>query len=82
MSGIIFIMGLYVKREYERTEFQNSIAKGLDEKAKNAAKVKSKTNSVEDSAYLEGTKKTTLLIFFWIILFIIALLLIVFGLEY
>lgn len=72
MNVIILFMGLYVKQEVEKTELQKRIAESLEDKAKNAEKIKENADMVDDSAYIEGTKKTTSLALVWIILLIVS----------
>jgi divalent metal cation (Fe/Co/Zn/Cd) transporter len=79
-------MGLYTKQEYEKTELQKRIAESLDDKAKKASEIKSKTDLVEDSAYVHGMKKSSSLAWVWVLLIIVALViafwLVAVGLEY
>lgn len=58
-------MGLYTEQEYEKTEMQKRIADSLNDKAKKARQITSDTDLIEDSAFVEGTKRTTSLAWAW-----------------
>lgn len=60
-------MGLYLKQENTRTRLQERIAADLAEKAKQKPDVTltGGPDGVDDSAYLEQTKKTTSLAWAW-----------------
>lgn len=60
-------MGLYLKQQDTRSPLQDRIAKELQEKAKAKAGESDLPDGVEDSRYVEGTKKTTGLAWFWIL---------------
>lgn len=72
MNVIILCMGLYTKQEVENTELQKRIAESLNDKAKKAREVKENADLVDDSVYIEGTKKTTSLAWVWITLLIVG----------
>lgn len=67
-------MGIIYNQENNRTELQKRLAQELSEKAKK--KDLDPTNElpdgVDDSAYIEGTKKTTSLAWAWILIVVIA----------
>lgn len=71
-------MSLFIRQENERTELQRRLAAELSEKAKKKAEAgdSDMPDGVEDSAYIQGTKKTTSLAWVWalIALAIIGLL--------
>lgn len=79
-------MGLYTKQEIEKTELQKRIAESLNDKAKKAVDIKENADMVDDSVYIEGTKKTTSLAWIWILLlilgFVILFWLMATGLEF
>jgi hypothetical protein len=65
-------MGIIYNQENNRSDLQKRLAQELSEKAK-----KKTTNpdgklpdGVDDSAYIEGTKKTTSLAWVWLVIFI------------
>lgn len=66
-------MGLYVRRDEERSELQKRIAEELQDKAKkNENKFseieQEKVDGVEDSEYIKGTKQSGGLLGVWIVL--------------
>ena len=61
-------MGLYVRQDQSRTELQERIAAELQEKAKNRTKQQDATDGVDDSTYIEGTKRTTTLAWAWLLI--------------
>ncbi|MES2630359.1 MAG: hypothetical protein V4611_00160 [Patescibacteria group bacterium] len=65
-------MGLYVKQSDTRSQLQEKLAAELQEKARAKAKEAERPDGVEDSAYIEGTKKTTTLAFVWLIIGLVA----------
>lgn len=71
-------MGIIVNREENRTDLQKRIAAELTEKAKKKPDfTQDRPDGIEDSAYIEGTKKTTSLAWLWavvIVAFVAALL--------
>ncbi len=73
-------MGRYLEQTEGRSELQQKIAADL--RAKAAARAKDEgtadpytttPESVEDSAYLKGTKRTTTLAGAWIVIFFLAI---------
>lgn len=73
MSGIIVFMALFIKLDEQRTELQKTLATELQDRAKKRAELADMPDGVEDSRYIEGTKKTTSLAWIWIALVIIAI---------
>lgn len=74
-------MGMYLKQQESRTELQERIAAELKAKAEQKAKVEAEINAqpnrnqkdaVEDSAYVEGYKRTTTLAPVWLLIFFAA----------
>lgn len=67
-------MALFVKQENTRTKLQERIAADLAEKAKKkAANEGDLPDGVEDSAYIEGSKRTTSLAGVWLLIAIVGL---------
>lgn len=73
MSGIIVFMALFIKLDEQRTELQKTLATELQDRAKKRAELADMPDGVEDSRYIEGTKKTTSLAWIWIALVVIAI---------
>jgi len=73
MSGIIVFMGILIKLDEQRTELQKTLATELQQKAKRRAELADMPDGVEDSRYIEGTKKTTSLAWIWIALVVIVI---------
>ena len=67
-------MALFVNQKDERTELQKRIAAELAEKAKKKSLEADaeRPDGVADSAYLEGTKRTTSLAWAWILIIVVA----------
>lgn len=61
-------MALFLKQDDNRTEFQQKIAAELREKIKNKPKDTDAPDGIDDSKYIEGTKKTTSLAWVWILI--------------
>jgi len=63
-------MSLFIKQENERSELQKRIAAELSEKAKKKAEGEPSDlpDGVDDSAFIEGTKKTTSLAWVWVVI--------------
>lgn len=61
-------MSLYVKQTDTRSALQEKLAAELQEKARKKAKEAELPDGVEDSAYIEGTKKTTSLAWAWVVI--------------
>lgn len=72
MSGIIVFMGYLIKLDEQRTELQKTLATELQAKAKKRTELADMPDGVDDSRYIEGTKRTTSLAWVWIALVIIA----------
>lgn len=70
-------MGLYVRQDQNRTELQERIAAELQEKAKNRSKQQDTPDGVDDSKYIEGTKRTTSLAWAWLLIGIATIVVIV-----
>jgi hypothetical protein len=67
-------MGIIVNQQDNRSELQKRIAQELSEKAKKKNEPKGDLpDGVEDSAYIEGTKKTTGLAWVWVLIVVIAI---------
>lgn len=66
-------MALYVKQSDTRSALQEKLAQELQDKARAKAKEAELPDGVEDSAYIEGTKKTTTLAFAWLIIAVVAI---------
>lgn len=68
-------MGIIVNQQDNRSELQKRIAAELSEKAKKKDDPKGELpDGVDDSAYIEGMKKTTSLAWVWILLLVIAII--------
>ena len=68
-------MGIIVNQEDNRTELQKRIATELaDKDKKRKARQDELPDGVEDSAYIEGTKKTTSLAWAWILIIAVAVI--------
>lgn len=63
-------MSLYVRQTDTRSQLQDKLAKELQEKAREKAKAAEQPDGVEDSRYIEGTKKTTSLAWVWGLIFL------------
>ena len=62
---------MYIRQDDKRSELQERIAAGLQEKSKQKAKLDADTpDGVEDSAYIKGTKQTTSLAWVWLLIVI------------
>lgn len=72
MSGIIVFMALFIRQDEERTELQKRLATELQDKAKKRAELADLPDGVEDSRYIEGTKRTTSLAWVWIAIVVIV----------
>lgn len=66
-------MALYVKQSDTRSQLQEKLAAELQEKARKKAKEAELPDGVDDSAYIEGTKKTTTLAWAWGIIVLLAI---------
>ncbi len=65
-------MALFMNQQNDRTELQKRIAAELAEKAKRKAEQPDgdRPDGVDDSAYLEQTKRTTSLAWVWLLIVI------------
>ncbi len=63
-------MALFVNQNSNRSKLQEKLAAELQEKAKLKAgdDNQGRPDGVEDSAYMEGTKKTTSLAWVWVLI--------------
>lgn len=66
-------MGLYVRRDEERSDLQKKIAADLREKSKKNSNQfgdieQQEIDGVEDSGYIEGTKQSSSLLGVWVVL--------------
>jgi len=66
-------MALYVKQSDTRSQLQEKLAAELQEKARAKAKEAERPDGVDDSAYIEGTKKTTTLAWAWGLIVLLAI---------
>ena len=66
-------MALYVKQSDTRSQLQEKLAAELQEKARAKAKEAELPDGVDDSAYIEGTKKTTTLAWAWALIILLAI---------
>ncbi|NTW61370.1 hypothetical protein HGB24_01610 [Candidatus Saccharibacteria bacterium] len=66
-------MGLFVKQEENRTELQQRIAKDLQDRVAERAKKPDLPDGVDDSQYIQGTKRTTSLAWLWILIIVVAI---------
>ena len=66
-------MSLYVKQTDTRSALQEKLAQELQDKARAKAKEAELPDGVDDSAYIEGTKKTTTLAWAWALIVIAAI---------
>jgi hypothetical protein len=60
-------MSLYVKQDETRTRLQQEIAAELQEKARKKAAEAERPDGVEDSRYIENTKRSTSVVWVWLI---------------
>ncbi len=58
-------MSLYLRQQNTRSDLQDKLAKELQERAKQKATEAERPDGVDDSRYIEGTKKTTSLAWVW-----------------
>ena len=68
-------MALFVRQNEERSELQQRLATELREKVKQRAEREGALpDSIEDSNFLENTKKTTSLAWVWIVIVVLVLI--------
>lgn len=60
-------MALFIRQNEERSELQRRIAAELQEKARSRAESENKLENIEDSQYVQGTKRTTSLAWLWLV---------------
>lgn len=70
-------MALYVKQSDQRSQLQEKLAAELQAKARAKAKEAELPDGVDDSAYIEGTKRTTTLAWAWGLIFLAIIVLVV-----
>ena len=58
-------MSLFIKQDQNRSRFQAEIAAELQEKARKRAEEADRPDGVDDSQFIQGTKKTTSLAWVW-----------------
>lgn len=58
-------MSLYLRQQNTRSDLQDKLAKELQERAKQKAAEAERPDGVDDSRYIEGTKKTTSIAWVW-----------------
>jgi type VI protein secretion system component VasF len=67
-------MGRYIEQTESRSELQQRIAAELRARAEaNSKSEQPKRDEIEDSAYMEGTKRTTTLAPVWLLIFFAAI---------
>ncbi|PID32773.1 hypothetical protein CR956_00695 [Candidatus Saccharibacteria bacterium] len=75
-------MGLHVKQNQRRSELQEKLDADLRAKMEAQSKKDLETpDGVSDSAYIEGTKKTTSLAWAWLLIFIAAVAVFIFFIK-
>lgn len=66
-------MGLFVEQNSNRTKLQERLAAELNEKAKKQSLTTTdRPDGIDDSAYIEGTKRTTSLAWIWVLIIVVA----------
>lgn len=71
-------MALYVRQNENRSKLQERLAAELQEKARARAEETAMPDGVDDSRYIEGTKKTTSLAWVWLVVVAFAIAAVVF----
>lgn len=67
-------MGLYMQKNEQRSELQQRVAAELREKAARSQQMHTKNpDGVEDSKYMERTKKTTTLAGAWVVIVVLVI---------
>ena len=67
-------MGMYLKQQESRSELQERIAAELKAKADLKSKIENEPkDAIEDSAYVQGYKRTTTLAPVWLLIFFAAI---------
>jgi len=67
-------MALFIRQNEERSKLQERLAAELQERAKQKAALAERPDGVDDSRYIEGTKKTTSLAWVWGVIILAALI--------
>ena len=65
-------MALFIRQNEDRSKLQGRLASELQEKAKARALEQERPDGVDDSRYLEGTKRTTSLAWVWVLIVLCA----------
>ncbi len=65
-------MALFIRQNEDRSKLQERLASELQEKAKARALEQERPDGVDDSRYLEGTKRTTSLAWVWVLIVLCA----------
>lgn len=63
-------MALYLKQQETRSDLQNKLAAELQDRAKKKPQPFDQPDGVDDSKYVENTKKTTTLAWAWGLIFL------------
>jgi uncharacterized protein HemX len=72
-------MGLYVRKEEQRSKLQEKIAAELREKAKRNESMEMPTvDGVDDSNYMEGTKNSSSLLGVWLVLLVLGVVAVIY----
>jgi hypothetical protein len=66
-------MALYVQQNENRSKLQERLAAELQEKSRARAQEVARPDGVDDSRYMEGTKKTTSLAWVWLVVVLFAI---------
>jgi len=70
-------MALFINQDDQRTELQKKLVAELQDKAKKRDNILTDHDGVEDSRYIENTKKTTSLAWVWILIVIAVIAVII-----
>ena len=71
-------MSLFINQDASRTKLQEKIAADLQTKSKQKADIASpKPDEIEDSAYMQDSKKTTSVSLVWLLIFLVIIGLII-----
>ncbi len=65
-------MSLFIRQNDERSKLQERLAAELQERAKQRALLQDQPDGVDDSRYIEGTKRTTSLAWVWVVIAIVV----------
>lgn len=71
--GYTSAMGLYLKQEQKRTQLQEELDERLRKRHEESQKLMDDPDGVKDSAYIEGTKRTTTLDWAWLLIILFAI---------